>query len=77
MWGETLMLKNRSDLALAKFEEADKYAPNWGRLHLKWGGALFYAGKKDEAKKQIAIAAALDLSAIDKASLSTWMKPHG
>jgi hypothetical protein len=24
-------LKNRSDLALAKFEEADKYAPNWGQ----------------------------------------------
>ncbi len=38
MWGEALMLKNRSDLALAKFVEADKYAPNWGRLHLEWGG---------------------------------------
>ena len=48
------MPKNRSDLALAKFEEADKYAPNWGRLHLKWGEALFYAGKSDEAKKQFA-----------------------
>ena len=34
------MKKNRSDLALAKFEEAEKYAPNWGRLHLKWGEAL-------------------------------------
>jgi hypothetical protein len=31
MWGEALMLKNCSDLALAKFEDANKYAPNWGR----------------------------------------------
>ena len=25
---------NRSHLALAKFAEAEKYAPNWGRLHV-------------------------------------------
>jgi hypothetical protein len=34
---------------LAKFEEAQKYAPNWGRPHMKWGEVLGYAGKKDEA----------------------------
>ena len=27
----------------------EKLAPNWGRLHLKWGEALVYAGKRDEA----------------------------
>ncbi|MGA9794996.1 MAG: hypothetical protein WBQ17_05600 [Rhizomicrobium sp.] len=70
MWGEALIAKNRSDLALAKFEEADKYAPNWGRLHLKWGNALFYAGQKHEAKKQFAIAAALDLTPAEKSELS-------
>jgi len=32
-------------------------APNWGRLHLKWGEALGYGGKKDEAQKQYALAA--------------------
>ena len=69
-WGEALMAQNRSDLALAKFADADKYAPNWGRLHLKWGEALVYAGKKDEAQKQFALAAALDLSAADKAELA-------
>ena len=63
------MLQNRSDLALGKFEEAYKYAPNWGRLHLKWGEALFYAGKKDEAKKQLSLAASLSLSAADKSEL--------
>jgi hypothetical protein len=56
--------------ALAKFEEAEKYAPNWGRLQLKWGEALAFAGKKDEAQKQFAIAAGLNLSAADKAELA-------
>ena len=69
-WGEALMAQNRSDLALAKFQDAEQYAPNWGRLHLKWGEALGYAGKKDEAQKQFAIAAALDLTAADKAELA-------
>ena len=64
------MEKNRSDLALAKFEEANKYAPKWGRLHLKWGEALAYAGHKDAAKKQFAQAAALTLPAGDRAALS-------
>jgi len=40
------MKKNQSHLALAKFEEGEKYAPYWGRLHLNWGEALGYAGKK-------------------------------
>ena len=70
MWGEALIAKNRSDLALAKFEEADKYAPNWGRLHLKWGEALLWSGRRDEAKKQFAIAAALDMTPLEKTELA-------
>ena len=70
------MLKNRSDLALAKFEEAAKYAPNWGRLHLKWGEALYYAGRKDEAPAQFAAAARLDLSESDKRALAIKVKRH-
>ena len=50
----------------------EKYAPNWGRLHLEWGNALFYAGHKDEARKQFAIAARLDLSQSDRAALVKW-----
>ncbi|HYJ35091.1 MAG TPA: hypothetical protein VEV64_02965, partial [Rhizomicrobium sp.] len=69
-WGEALMAKNRSHLALAKFAEAEKYAPNWGRLHLKWGEALTYAGKKDEAAKQLARAAVLDLTPLEKSELT-------
>jgi cytochrome c-type biogenesis protein CcmH/NrfG len=70
MWGEALMAKNRSDLALRKFAEAEKYAPNWGRLHLKWGEALVYAGKKDEAKAQFVRAAQLDLTPSEKSELA-------
>jgi cytochrome c-type biogenesis protein CcmH/NrfG len=70
------MLKNRSDLALAKFQEADKIAPNWGRLHLKWGEALYYAGKRDEARTQFAIAARLGLSDADKQALTRMQAGH-
>jgi tetratricopeptide (TPR) repeat protein len=77
LWGEALMLKNRSHLALAKLEEANKYAPNWGRLHLEWGKALFYTGRRDEANKQIANASHLELSASDRAALHSWVKQHG
>ncbi len=65
-----MLEKNQSHLAPAKFAEADKYAPNWGRLHLKWGEALGYAGKADEARKQFARAAALDLTPHEKAELA-------
>src|SRR6478752_1646269 len=61
LWGEALMQENRSDLALAKFEEAVRYAPSWGHLHLKWGEALRYAGRKAEAQKQFALASSLGL----------------
>ncbi|MBV9550254.1 MAG: hypothetical protein JO256_11345, partial [Alphaproteobacteria bacterium] len=73
-WGEALMAKNHSHLALAKFAEADKYAPNWGRLHLKWGEALVWAGKPTEAKAQFAHAAALDLTASEKAELARALR---
>ncbi|HEX4159607.1 MAG TPA: hypothetical protein VHY79_14145 [Rhizomicrobium sp.] len=71
------MRKNRSDRALAKFEEANKFAPNWGRLHLEWGEALADVGRKGEAQKRFAIASRLDLSPPDKPALTRWMNRHG
>ena len=68
------MAKNRSDLALAKFAEAEKFAPNWGHLHLKWGEALGYAGRKDEAHAQYQTASKLDLGADDKAELARQLR---
>ena len=64
------MAKNQSHRALAKFAEAEKYAPNWGRLHLKWGEALVYSGKPTDAKAQFARAAQLDLTPSEKAELA-------
>ncbi|MFL6691283.1 MAG: tetratricopeptide repeat protein [Alphaproteobacteria bacterium] len=71
MGGEALIAKNRSDLALVQFEEANNYAPNWGRLHLKWGEALLWSGDKVRAQKQFAVATTLDLTPSEKAELAT------
>jgi tetratricopeptide (TPR) repeat protein len=71
-WGEALMAKNQSHLALKKFAEAEKYAPSWGRLHLKWGQALAYTGKRDEARAQFSRAAALDLTSSEKQELARF-----
>jgi Flp pilus assembly protein TadD len=56
LWAEALMAENRSDLALEKFAEAARHAPNWKRLHVKWGEALSYLGRKDEAAAQVRLA---------------------
>ena len=53
------------------------HSPNRGRLYLEWGEALFYKGRKDEARKQFAQAETLDLSAPDKIVLRNWMTTHG
>ena len=53
------MKQNRADLALEKFTQANMYAPKWGRLHLKWGEALSFLGRKDDAHGQFAIAGGL------------------
>jgi hypothetical protein len=49
----------------------------WGRLHLKWGEALYNAGRKDEAKRQFEIASHLDLSKADGAALARMRPAHG
>jgi hypothetical protein len=51
---------------LAEFTEAAKYAPHFKCNRPQWGEALADAGKKDEAQKQFAAAAALDLTAAEK-----------
>ncbi len=56
--------------AVARFAEADKDAPRWGRNHLRWGQALARLGKRDEAKAQWRSAAGMDLSAQDRAELT-------
>jgi hypothetical protein len=62
---------------LSKFEEADKYAPRWGRLHLEWGEALLYTGDKAGVRKQFEAASHLDLSKADSAMLARMRPAHG
>jgi Tfp pilus assembly protein PilF len=74
MWGEALMQEDRSDLAQPKFQSAAQYAPNWGRLHLKWGEALVYAGHPAEAQTQLVIASTLYLSPRDRLALGRYLR---
>ena len=71
MWGEALAEQKNFDAALAKYQEANRYAPKWGRLHMKWGESLVALGRAEEAQKHLALAATLDLSAADKNVLAT------
>ncbi len=70
LWGELLILTRRSDLASQRFASAAKDAPNWGRLHLKWGEALLWSGDAAGAKKQFAIAGGLFLTAGERSELA-------
>jgi tetratricopeptide (TPR) repeat protein len=70
LWGEALIVQNRSDLAVAKFAAAAQFAPNWGRLHLKWAQALLWSGDAAGARRQLALAASLDLTDADRRILA-------
>jgi hypothetical protein len=63
-------------LARAKSTEAGKHAPNWGRLHLKRGGAPSYAHKNDKAKAGFARAVKLDLTPSEQAELASTTGNH-
>ena len=71
--GEALLALGDDKAAEAAFRKAEPLAPRWGRLHLKWGDALAKLGKMDEARAKWRAAAAMDLSAADRAAL----RAHG
>jgi hypothetical protein len=77
MWGEALIKKDRADLALAKFAEANQYVPRWGRLHLKWGEALIYVGRPGDAARQFTMATGLELTAAERSELARTGAVHG
>ena len=54
---EALAAKGDARGAAKKFETAAKYAPNWGRLHLRWAQALARQGKTAEAREHRALCA--------------------
>ena len=68
--GEALLASGDAVGAAARFGAAAQYAPNWGRLHLKWGEALAGQGRAADARAQFRVAAGLYLSAPDRAELA-------
>ena len=68
-WGEALLSEGDAKSASAKFRQAARTAPRWGRLHLKWGEALAKLGKAEEARAQWRLAAGMDLTAPERAEL--------
>ncbi len=76
LWGEALMKKGDIRRRRRQVQAADKYAPRWGRNHLRWGEALAKLGRADAAKAQFAAAAGMDLSTADRAELAR-MQAHG
>ena len=65
-----MLKRGEAKAAIAKFREADKYAPRWGRNHLLWGEALAKLGRGPEAQAQFAAAAGMDLTASERGELA-------
>ena len=62
-------------------ESEDRGAPaagsEPGRLHLKWGAALLWAGDKAGAAKQFAVASQLDLTSSERSEIARMRELHG
>ena len=68
-WGETLMAKNQSHLALAKFAEADESPPTGaGSPEMGRGPALFRQAR--QSPRAVCRAATLDLTPSEKSELA-------
>ena len=50
--------------------DAARYAPRWGKLHLKWAAALWNGGRSGEARAKLDAASAMDLSQADRLLLT-------
>lgn len=72
--GEALLALGDTKGAGEAFAAAAKLAPKWGRLHVKWGGALAKQGKADEARAQWRLAAGLYLTPAERAELERVMR---
>ncbi len=72
-WGEALIDKKDFRGAAKKFEQAQRLAPRWGRLHLYWGIALARQGKPTEARAKWQAALGMDLSPADRTHAQTLL----
>ena len=76
VWGEALLRKGDSAGAADKFAAANGLAPQWGRSHLRLGQALLKLERGEEARKEFALAATLELSATERAELASLSGSH-
>jgi Tfp pilus assembly protein PilF len=58
------------DAAAREYGSAAKLAPQWGKLHLRWAGALWNSGRSGEARAKLAAASGMELSAADRRLLA-------
>jgi tetratricopeptide (TPR) repeat protein len=72
--GDILMRLGRAAEAGDAYASAARLEPNWGGLRLAWGDALAKAGKTERARVQWRTAAALDLSAADRAEITRSLR---
>jgi tetratricopeptide (TPR) repeat protein len=64
--GEVLLAEGDAAAAARAFQAASKFAPAWGRLHLKWAEALARLGQRDQARAELRQAGQLDLTAAER-----------
>ena len=55
--------------AASAYADAARYAPRWGKLHLKWAAALWNGGRQGEARAKLDAASTMALSGADRALL--------
>lgn len=67
--GEALLAKGEARDAAVQLRNAARLAPDWGRLHVKLGSALWQAGDRAGASAALARARSLDLNRRDRATV--------
>ncbi|WP_411288375.1 hypothetical protein [Phenylobacterium sp.] len=72
--GDALAALGRWSEAEAAYAKAEPFAPKWGGLHLKWGEALAKLGKASDAQAKWRAAAAMDLTAAERARVTALLQ---
>lgn len=74
--GDALVKQNQPGAALDRYADAAERAPHWGGLFRAWGETLDALGRGAEAQTKYRAAAALDLSAADRAAVVRKLAAH-
>lgn len=64
--GEIYARKGDWTSAAREFSDAARYAPEWGKLHIRWAAALWNCGRRDEARSRLREAESMPLGKSDQ-----------